>query len=356
MQKCNCKKEYPNTLKGCEICTTDEQNPEQNKICVRCKILKPLGNFPLRKKIPTKQCSSCLETMKKYREQKKTKDSQKKIQDDEKICKQCNKVKHIDNFKNRSTGGKTAKCIDCINYMNAYLDKHKCVHGKKNKSACKECGGASICPHGRSKTYCKECKGGSLCIHKKRKDRCADCIELYGRHQYCEHKCMKTTCIECEGGSICEHGKRRTRCIDCEGGTVCEHKILRNTCRYCDFIGFLTSRVRSRVCSAIKSKSKRTIEYLLCDIETYKKYLEDQFVSGMTWENYGKVWDIDHIVPIKYQNPTIEEVIKRLHYTNTQPLWKEMNMKKGNRFIYKLAATGGCPQEEGETVLPPSPI
>ena len=48
---------------------------------------------------------------------------------------------------------------------------------------------------------------------------------------------------------------------------------------------------------------------------------------------YGSVWDIDHIVPLKYENPTLEEIIERLHYTNTQPLWKRDNIVKGNRYI-----------------------
>ena len=39
---------------------------------------------------------------------------------------------------------------------------------------------------------------------------------------------------------------------------------------------------------------------------------------------------------LKYEedgiSPTIEEVAKRLHYTNTQPLWATENMSKGNRY------------------------
>lgn len=56
----------------------------------------------------------------------------------------------------------------------------------------------------------------------------------------------------------------------------------------------------------------------------------------MTWEIYGK-WEIDHTIPIKYKQngikPSIEKVIKRLHYTNTQPLWGKENKSKGNRYI-----------------------
>ena len=40
----------------------------------------------------------------------------------------------------------------------------------------------------------------------------------------------------------------------------------------------------------------------------------------MSWENYGE-WYIDHKIPLKYNKPSLEEVVQRLHYTNTQPMW-----------------------------------
>lgn len=53
----------------------------------------------------------------------------------------------------------------------------------------------------------------------------------------------------------------------------------------------------------------------------------------MSWDNYGE-WEIDHVVPIKYNKPTLDQQIARLHYTNTQPLWKDDNLSKGNKTIY----------------------
>jgi hypothetical protein len=65
----------------------------------------------------------------------------------------------------------------------------------------------------------------------------------------------------------------------------------------------------------------------------YRSYLEAQFVEGMTWENYGTVWHIDHRIPLKYNNPTDDEMFDRLHFTNTQPMFATENMAKGNRYI-----------------------
>jgi hypothetical protein len=85
------------------------------------------------------------------------------------------------------------------------------------------------------------------------------------------------------------------------------------------------------------AKNKGSIEYLGCDIESFRKYLAEKFELGMTWENYGE-WEIDHIVPVKYKGadggpPTLEEVATRLHHTNTQPLWRADNLAKGNRWV-----------------------
>jgi hypothetical protein len=49
----------------------------------------------------------------------------------------------------------------------------------------------------------------------------------------------------------------------------------------------------------------------------------------------GKIWEIDHIIPLMYDKPNItqEIIIQRLHYTNTQSLDPVENMRKGNRYI-----------------------
>ena len=48
----------------------------------------------------------------------------------------------------------------------------------------------------------------------------------------------------------------------------------------------------------------------------------------MSWECIDRI-HIDHIYPLEYGNPTLEEKIQRLHYLNTQPLWDIDNLIKG---------------------------
>jgi hypothetical protein len=118
------------------------------------------------------------------------------------------------------------------------------------------------------------------------------------------------------------------------GGHKCEHDIEKQSCQLCDPISHLKRIVATRIYHALKAEKDRgSLEYLGCDITTFRKHIADQFKDNMTWDNYGE-WEIDHICPVKYKKdgipPSLEEVAERLHYTNTQPLWKYENMATGN--------------------------
>lgn len=90
-----------------------------------------------------------------------------------------------------------------------------------------------------------------------------------------------------------------------------------------------------RALNGNKSKKSKTSEILKCSIDNFKIHIESQFIKGMTWENHGKVWDLDHIIPIS--SATSEEEIYLLnHWSNFQPLDSNINrnIKKDN--IYPL--------------------
>ena len=77
-------------------------------------------------------------------------------------------------------------------------------------------------------------------------------------------------------------------------------------------------------------KSKRTMELLGTSIDNFWSHLESKFKPGMSRNNYGKRWHIDHIIPCaSFDLTKPEEQFKCFHYTNLQPLWAKENLKKG---------------------------
>lgn len=215
-----------------------------------------------------------------------------------KKCNYCKKEKEMSCFVGKR-GGETKICDTCREKLrknhneNYKRGKYKCIHNKA-KSLCKECGGEKLCPHGRRKFDCRECGGGSFC----------------------------------------NHGKKKYRCRECKGSQICEHKVQKYACKKCNIRGYVRALIYSRSSAAIKSLiDKKISEAIGCTIDEYIKNIEDQMTDDMNWDNHGKEWELDHNIPLLYNNPTLEEVYKRIHYSNVQPLSKDENRSKLNRYI-----------------------
>jgi hypothetical protein len=103
----------------------------------------------------------------------------------------------------------------------------------------------------------------------------------------------------------------------------------------CDIAGVIAGNVSSRMSGVLGAErgERSTVDVLGCSIVEFRAHLEAQFQPGMTWETYGRdgCWEIDHVVPLKYANPSVAEVFTRLHFTNTQPMMRAENAVKGNR-------------------------
>ena len=89
--------------------------------------------------------------------------------------------------------------------------------------------------------------------------------------------------------------------------------------------------LRARFRKFITKGQSRSIGKLLgCTLPEFKKHLESQFKRGMTWENYGSKWHIDHVLPCASFDHTDPKQVERCwHYTNMRPLDAIENMRKG---------------------------
>ena len=101
----------------------------------------------------------------------------------------------------------------------------------------------------------------------------------------------------------------------------------------------INHRLKKNLRSAVYHLSngeQRTSKFLEYNMEELKKCLENQFIENMSWDNYGKVWHIDHIIPASlYELSKKKEIQKCFNLRNLRPLkcqdnqvkWKKLDMK-----------------------------
>ncbi len=105
-----------------------------------------------------------------------------------------------------------------------------------------------------------------------------------------------------------------------------KYKMIKNY--RCCIIGAIK---RNRVRTIKKSHS---LDLIGCKWEEAIAHIEKQFKNGMQWDNHGKVWHIDHIIPLSFFNLE-NETEQRLafYYGNLQPLFCSENISKGKNLI-----------------------
>ena len=106
----------------------------------------------------------------------------------------------------------------------------------------------------------------------------------------------------------------------------------------------MAQNLRTGVRVAFKNQNVRklnhTIELIGCTVEFLRKYLESQFLYGMSFKNYGngdKKWCIDHIKPcVAFDLIDLEQQRKCFNYKNLQPLWNKDNLSKSSFYEGKF--------------------
>ncbi|RVO41361.1 hypothetical protein CN093_08855 [Sinorhizobium meliloti] len=92
--------------------------------------------------------------------------------------------------------------------------------------------------------------------------------------------------------------------------------------------------------SLLGEKRGRTWEKLVgYTVDELMRHLERQFLKGMTWDNYGPLWHVDHIVPdssFKYETPDCPDFKAAWALTNLRPLWANDNVKKSDKRLFLI--------------------
>ena len=180
------------------------------------------------------------------------------------------------------------------------------------------------------KTYCKECHSW---FDMRRINRISEMIEKVDR------KSTYKTCKVCKKKKpltqfkihTTHHDGFNTKCNVCLKKHQTKHRKYRM--KHDELYAFKV-KIRGSISSGFKRKNykkeTKTESILGCTWEYAKKHIESRFLPGMTWENHGILWDIDHIIPMAIAK-TQKEVLLLNNINNLQPLWSEDNRwkKKG---------------------------
>jgi TPP-dependent indolepyruvate ferredoxin oxidoreductase alpha subunit len=78
-------------------------------------------------------------------------------------------------------------------------------------------------------------------------------------------------------------------------------------------------------------KATRTENILGCSFEILQKHFESLFYEGMSWNNKGILWEIDHSIPVS-AGRNKQEVLLLNHHKNLRPLLVLENRQKSDKF------------------------
>lgn len=102
----------------------------------------------------------------------------------------------------------------------------------------------------------------------------------------------------------------------------------------------LAERLRASVREALQRrglrKDTKTVTLIGCSIDDFRAHIEELWLEGMSWANWGHTldcWHLDHIRPVASFDLSDRAQVKAcFHYSNYQPLWALDNARKGAKW------------------------
>jgi len=244
----------------------------------------------------------------------------------EKSCSRCGLTKTEDKFI-----PKRNICKECRNLRSR--EKYKLLEIKNEvQLECNNCNkDKPVSLFYKSRKICKEC------ISEKRRDH---------YHKDEEHRLkliqMASTfkhnkVLERQKQKIEEIGEDNKKCSFCNAIKHKSHfRYNRLKCRHCERdepLDKLKRIIRTRIWSALKIKTKHTIEYLGCSSNDYLEWILN-YNKNYNIENRGKVWHIDHVIPLcKFNLDDLDEQLIAFNWRNTMPLSAKENLTKNSKII-----------------------
>ncbi|MES1214129.1 MAG: hypothetical protein ABUT20_01330 [Bacteroidota bacterium] len=102
-----------------------------------------------------------------------------------------------------------------------------------------------------------------------------------------------------------------------------------------------------------KNQSTYYAPYFGLDIQNMRHWFEVQFEKDTTWDDFGRKWQFDHIIPVTYFDFSKESELKICwNFTNIRVENFQLNKNRGNR-LDVLAAKGYFEELYKETLYLP---
>ena len=151
-------------------------------------------------------------------------------------------------------------------------------------------------------------------------------------HREQSRRIMNTKYSSMSGDEKKKYNKKATAAKDKSRVIIYARNWKKNK-RETDPVWRMMQGMRSRLSVIVKSANvEGVIGMIGCDARQLRAHLESMFTKKMAWDNYGKYWHVDHIIPVSSFDHTDRNQVKQCwHWTNLAPLESIANMEKGDK-------------------------
>ena len=196
----------------------------------------------------------------------------------EKQCVKCGTSKGIDKFRQYNSISHSNTCKKCLNDMDKIRKKNQ--RQKKSENCLAKC---------------------EKCDKENTLNNFAKLKKFY----------KKKICLDCYPQFLKE---QKTEWCKNERNTNMNYRIKKS----------LAARLRN-----VLDKTDTTMNYIGCNIQYFREWIEYNFTEEMNWDNYASLWSIDHIIPVCKFDLTIEnEKLYCWNWSNMMPVTIKYNSSK----------------------------
>jgi len=342
--KCNESKDESLFRKGrnsCKECDkkarreTEAKKKElanKSQLCTKCNENKTMDKFSL-------NSDCCKQCEKAHRDQLKK--LVKKCSKTQNACIHCYQIKDLDEFiKGRNT------CRECDNSKRRNMLEKERNSDRNFDKTCTKCNETMKATYFKvGCAYCRTCEGKQKKqrLEKAKKNLPTDktCTKCDKKQSSDNFRLGENVCYECskdmlykwrlENPEKCEAINKKYRSQDGyrerenkgkrkRYNTDPQENIRQNYRRYLREYIFNDKIIKkfNKICD--------------CEREKFRDWIEYNFQTGMTWENYGPTWNLDHTKPCSSFDLTKDDELKEcFNWKNTIPVYPKTNLKKHNK-------------------------